>query len=197
MRGWVTPTAIIALLVAGPMPAALSTPPASLPASITGTIASVGAGVVVTSTGAGRRQVRMTATTRVEDWVPARLADIKIGEMVGVTSRKEMNGSLAAVEIHIFPAGHQIRARQFPMSNDTMMTNAAATSVVNAVSASTITLTYEGKPVKINVPASTDIRRVKPGTRDDLRAGERVTAFGAANNDGSLTASTIIVFQGR
>lgn len=159
-------------------------------------IASVGPDLVVVTVSAGRKQVRMTATTRVENWVPTRLADIKAGDMVGVTARKEMNGSLSAVEIHIFPTGQQIRARQFPMANDTIMTNAAVTTVVSAVSGRSITLSYDGKPVKINVPASTDIRRVTAGTREGLKEGRRITAFGTANADGSLTARTVIVYQG-
>jgi Domain of unknown function (DUF5666) len=196
MRGWLTFVAVI-VLTAGPMAPGLGAPPSPPPTSMTGTIASVGSDSVVVTTAARRERVRMTATTRVEDWVPAQLADIKTGDMVGVTSRKEMNGSLTAVEIHIFPAGRQTRGRQFPMANDTMMTNAPVTSVVSAVSGRSLTLSYGGKPVKINVLASTDIRRITAGTRGELRAGRRITAFGTANDDGSLAARTVIVYQGR
>jgi len=197
MRGWVPLSTLIVLLALGPVAPTLGASPTVPPAVITGTIASVATDVIAVTTAAGPKRVRMTATTRVGNWVPARLEDIKASDVVGVTARKEINSSLTAEEIHIFPAGRQIQARQFPWTNGTIMTNAPVTSVVSAVSARTITLTYQGRAVKINVPGSTDIRRITSGTRDELKMGTHIRAFGRANDDGSLTATSVIVYQGR
>jgi hypothetical protein len=148
MRSWVTVIVLAVACAGGPIAAVsgASTVPSTV---VTGVIASVGTDVIVVTTAAGPKRVRLTATTPVGNWVPVRLMDVKPGEMVGVTARKErkeMNGALTAEEIHIFPLGRPAQARQFPWTNGTIMTNAPVTSVVNAVSGRSITLASARAP---------------------------------------------------
>ena len=196
MSKWVAVVALVVLGAVGSTASVFGASPTLPPAVVSGTITSVGTDVVVVKTADGPKRVRLTAATRVGNWVPATLSDVKAGEMIGVTARKEMNGALTAEEIHIFPVGRPIQARQFPWTNGTIMTNAPVTSVVNAVSGRTVTLTYQGKPVRINIPMNTAIRRVTAGTRDELKVGTRISAFGAENKDGSFTAAGLTVYQG-
>ena len=37
----------------------------------------------------------------------------------------------------------------------------------------------------------------RPGTRDELKVGTRISAFGAENKDGSFTATGLTVYRGR
>ena len=195
MRVCLTVGILLVLLAPGPGVSAASPPPP--PTVIAGTIASIGADSMTLTTKAGTKQVRLTSATGVQNWIPATLADITPGALVGITARKEMNGSLTAVEIHLFPPNSQVLARQFPWADDTLMTNAPVTAFVNTVSGRKILVRADERDVTVAVPPSTDIRRATVSTREELRTGRRVIALGRANDDGSLTAGAVIVYPGR
>lgn len=183
--------AAVAVLAAG-LPAGAA--PAS--ATIEGTIIWVTrAGLTIVTASGGRTSVVTDPATRVFNLTPAALHDIKVGDFVGVTARKESSGSLTAVEIHIFPASLRGRVHegQFPMATGNLMTNATVMRYVSRVSGRTITLTYPGGTTTIAVPPSTPVRRLTVGSLEELRAGMHVTVRVAAGRNGGLTASSIAV----
>lgn len=188
--------ALPALLAGVSLAQGLAAPP---PAIVSGTIASVGPDALVVTTPAGDKQVLMTPTTRVEVWVPARLTDLKVGVFVGVESRRMANGSLRAVAIHIFPPERrgQVPARQFPWVNGNIMTNAVISATVTRVSGETLALPYQGGTAMVTVTSDTDIRRAVAGTREDLKVGRHILAFGTPNENGSFTAAGIALDKGR
>lgn len=162
----------------------------------TGTIDSVGTGVLtLTSTAGARVQVMTTAETFVLDRLSARLEDIKVGDFIGVAARKEAGGALTAVSINIFaPALRgRIREGQFPMESGDIMTNAVVTQYVSRVAGRTVSLAITGGVATITVPPGAEIHRLVLIAPSDLRAGMRVTVRGSANPDGSMTASSVTV----
>jgi hypothetical protein len=188
---------LLALLLGGSAMLTAGPPAGAAPASMTvaGTIASVsGAGLTVT-TPSGSTSVLTGPTTRVFRLTPAAFQDIKVGHFIGVTARKEPNGSLTAVEIHIFPPSlrGRIHEGQFRMATGNLMTNATVTQYLSRVSGRTVTLKYQGGTTTIAVPPNTPVRRLTVGSLDQLKAGMHVTVRGTANENGSLTASSITV----
>ncbi len=76
------------------------------PASMTlvrGSVTSVSPGDLVVQTATGSVAVKLTQPFRVYERVPARLADVKDNEFIGVTTVKRADGAEQATEIHIFP----------------------------------------------------------------------------------------------
>ena len=48
----------------------------------------------------------------------------------------------------------------------------------------------------INISSQTKINKTTSGSQSDLKTGDRVTAFGTTNSDGSVTAQTINLGNG-
>lgn len=190
--------ALAALLAGAPPSPGFAAPPTPL-AIVSGTIASVESDTLEVTTQAGARKVVISAGTRVEVWLPARLGDLKVGVFIGVESRKMADGSLKAVVIHIFqPEGRgQIPAGQFPWVNGNTMTNAVISASVTRLSGTTLTLPYQGGTAMITVTSDTDIRRAVAGTREDLKVGLHILAFGTAKENGSFAAAGIALDKGR
>ncbi len=182
--GWVTPGRWTAADAAAAMQTA------------EGTIDAVGTGMLTLTSAAGAHvQVNTTAETFLIDRLQAKLEDIKAGDFVAVTARKESNGSLTAVVINIFAPAMRGRVRegQWPMETGNIMTNAVVTEYVSRVSGRTISLAITGGTPTIAVPPGAAVHRLVLITLHNLRAGMHVTVRGSANADGSVTASSVSV----
>ena len=161
-----------------------------------GTIDAVGTGMLTLTSAAGARvQIKTTAETFLLDRVQAKLEDIKVGDFIAVTARKESNGSLTALSINIFAPALRGRVRegQWPMDTGNIMTNAVVTEYVSRVSGRTISLAITGGTPTIAVAPSAEVHRLVLITLQDLRAGMHVTVRGSTNADGSVTATSVTV----
>jgi hypothetical protein len=159
-----------------------------------GTISALdGGAVTVMSRGGAPVRVVVNSETRVIRRQPVRFDQIKARDFVGVTARKEADGSLTAVAINIFPAEFKGRVRegQFPMETGNLMTNAVVFQNVRRIEGRTLYLQFPEGTAIINVPRDTEIFRLTQVRLSDLRVGMRVVARGSANPDGSVTATTV------
>lgn len=182
--GWVTPDRWTAADAAAAMQTA------------EGTIDAVGAGMLTLTSAAGARvQIKTTAETFLLDRVQAKLEDIKVGDFIAVTARKESNGSLTAQSITIFAPALRGRVRegQWPMDTGNIMTNAVVTEYVSRVSGRTISLAITGGTPTIAVAPGAEVHRLVLITLHDLRAGMHATVRGSTNADGSVTATSVTV----
>src|SRR5215475_1799763 len=121
--------------------------------------------------------------------VKASMADIKPGMFVGATAMPETDGSLKAVEVHIFPEamrgtgeGH----RPWDLKPQATMTNANVETAVTGVNGQTLTLKYKDGEKKITVPANTPIVVYVPGDKSDLKPGAKVFIAAVKQPDGTL-----------
>jgi Domain of unknown function (DUF5666) len=121
--------------------------------------------------------------------VKASLTDIKQGLFVGVTATPQDDGSLSAVEVHIFPEamrgtgeGHY----SWDLRPKSTMTNANVDQVVTAVDGQTLTLKYKDGEKRIFVPADTPIVAYVRGDNNDLKPGARVFIAAVKQPDGTL-----------
>jgi hypothetical protein len=119
----------------------------------------------------------------------ASLADVKQGLFVGVTAMPQTDGSLSALEVHIFPdamrgtgEGHY----SWDLRPKSTMTNANIDQVVTAVDGQTLTLKYKDGEKKIFVAADTPIVAYMRGDDTDLKPSAKVFIAAVKQPDGTL-----------
>ena len=127
--------------------------------------------------------------------VPATLADLKPGTYVGSGATPGPDGSLVAMEVHIFPEamrgtgeGHR------PMAGppQATMTNANVDVSVAAVDGQMLTLKYKDGEKKLLVTPKTAIVAYTPGDFAELKPGIRIFIAAAQKQpDGSLQVARI------
>jgi hypothetical protein len=121
--------------------------------------------------------------------VKASLSDIKKGSFVGVTAMPQADGSLSALEVHIFPEAMRGTGEgHYPwdLQPKSTMTNANVDDVVSAVEGNTLTLKYKDGEKKILVPATAPIVTYVPGDTGDLKPGAKVFIIAVKQPDGTL-----------
>ena len=127
--------------------------------------------------------------------VKAAIADIKPGTYVGATGLPAEDGSLRAVEIHIFPEamrgtgeGH----RPWDLQAGSTMTNANVEMAVTGVNGAALTLKYKDGEKKLVVTPETVIVTYAPGDAAEVKPGTKIFISAAAKKpDGGWTASRI------
>ena len=134
-------------------------------------------------------KVALADKAQIAAVVTASLTDIKQGLFVGVTAMPQADGSLSAVEVHIFPEtmrgtgeGHY----SWDLRPKSTMTNANVDQVVTAVDGQTLTLKYKDGEKRIFVPADTPIVAYVRGDNNDLKPGAIVFIAAVKQPDGTL-----------
>jgi len=161
-----------------------------------GTLAAVDPAAVTVTTSAGTQvRVAVTGDTVVIRRRAVVLEDMKPNDFVGVTARREADGSLTAISINIFPPEFRGRVReaQFVMDTGNIMTNAMVFQNVRAVLGRTLYLKLGDGSVIIAVPRDAQVFRLTIMPVGELRPGMRVVVRGTAGSDGTPVAVTITV----
>jgi len=134
-------------------------------------------------------KVALADKAQIAAVVTASLTDIKQGLFVGVTAMPQADGSLSAIEVHIFPEAMRGTAEghySWDLRPKSTMTNANVDQVVTAVDGQTLTLKYKDGEKKIFVPADTPIVAYVRGDNNDLKPGARVFIAAVKQPDGTL-----------
>lgn len=160
------------------------------PVRVRGTIASVD-GAVYTVKARDGAELKITAAEKpqIAGIIKASLSDIKQGSFVGVTAMPEADGSLTALEVHIFPEAMRGTGEgHYPwdLQPKSTMTNANVEDVVSAVNGQTLTLKYKDGEKKILVSPTTPIVTYVPGDTNDLKPGAKVFIIAIKQPDGTL-----------
>jgi hypothetical protein len=120
---------------------------------------------------------------------------IQTGTFVGTTALPGPDGTLSAVEVHVFPEaargtgeGH----RPWDLLPNSTMTNATVTSITPGPNDRTITLRYKEGEKTVVVPNGVPIVTNKPGDRTLLVAGAKVIVD-ERMQDGHAVAARVIV----
>jgi len=161
-----------------------------------GTLAAVDPAAVTVTTSAGTQvRVAVTGDTVVIRRRAVVLEEMKPNDFVGVTARREADGSLTAISINIFPPEFRGRVReaQFVMDTGNIMTNAMVFQNVRAVLGRTLYLKLGDGSVIIAVPRDAQVFRLTIMPVGELRPGMRVVVRGTAGSDGTPVAVTITV----
>ena len=177
--------------------------PQGKPVTIRGKIAAVEKQALKVTTSAGEVLVKLPDNVRIGGVEAAKLSDITAGNYVGATSVKQSDGSLKALEIHIFPEssrgtgeGH----RPWDLQPGSTMTNANVDKVeqvaVEKVQGQLLTLKYKDGEQKVFIPPGTPIVKNVPGDQSLLKPGTGVYIPAVRGEDGTLTATRITVGVG-
>jgi hypothetical protein len=140
--------------------------------------------------------VKLTDNAQVFDVVPATVADIKVGDFIGVGAMPQPDGTQKAVQVTIFAPsqrglGEGFRAWDRPNST---MTNGSVDTAVAGVNGRVLTVKYKGGEQKIVVAEGATIRAYQAGDRNELKPGAHVAITRPEKGpDGSLQAGRINV----
>ena len=123
------------------------------------------------------------------------MADIKPGMFVGATSLPQADGTLRAVEVHIFPEamrgtgeGH----RPWDLEPNSTMTNANVEAAVAGVNGQTLTMKYKDGEKTLVVTPETVVVTYAPGDKAELKPGTGIFIAAAEKKpDGTLQTARI------
>ncbi len=159
-----------------------------------GTITAVDTGTVTLTMSTGTQvRVAVTGETLIIQRKLVALENIKPNDFVGVTARREADGSLTAISINIFPPEFKgrVRATQFVMDTGNTMTNATVMQNVRRIEGRMLYLKLLDGTAVIAVPKEAEVFRLTVVKSSDLKPGMRVLVRGTTRPDGSLIATTI------
>jgi hypothetical protein len=191
LRTSALPVIICTSLLAAQSPALAQVPP---PVGVRGTITRVSAEAIQVHTRRGQDlSIHVDGNTQVRAVTLASVADIKPGSYVGTAAVPLPDGTLKALEVHVFPpsmVGTGEGHRAWDLQPNSTMTNGTVGDVVGA-SGHTLTVKYKGGERKVVVPDDVPVVNLEPGDRSLLTVGTKVVLFAKKDADGSLSAGYI------
>jgi outer membrane lipoprotein SlyB len=142
--------------------------------------------------------IKLADNARITAMLKASLADIKVGDFIGVTAMPQPDGSQKAIGLHIFMAAQRgvVPARFLPWDREpgSTMTNADVESTVASVDGQIMMVKYSDGEKKVIVTPNTPVVRFVPGNLDDLKPDAQIfIVAGQKMPDGTITAPAINV----
>lgn len=164
------------------------------PVGVRGAITAVGDDSIKVHTNRGEDlTIKLNKDTQVRAVTLAKITDIQPGSYIGTAATPLPDGSLKALEVHVFPpamAGTGDGHRAWDLGPKSSMTNGTVGDLVVA-NGRTLTLKYKGGEKKIVVPDDVPIVNLEPGDRSLLAVGTKVVLFAKKEADASLSAGFI------
>lgn len=139
--------------------------------------------------------VKLSAGTMFISVALTDLSAIKPDSYIGTAAAPQPDGTLKALEVHIFPAsmrGVGEGSRPWDGAKDSSMTNGAVGSILGT-DGRTLTVKYKNGEKKVFVPADVPVVSLEPGDRSLLATGAKLVLFATKAEDGSLTAVSVSV----
>ncbi len=164
---------------------------------VRGTIVSVDGSTLVIKQDTGPDvTVKLADNGQVFGVAPAKLADVKIGDFIGVGAMPQPDGSQKAIQLMIFAPsqrglGEGFRPWDRPGST---MTNGTVDTTVEGVNGRVLTVKYKDGEQKIIVGPDAVIRSYVPGDKSELKPGAHIAIVRADKMpDGTLQTGRINV----
>jgi hypothetical protein len=179
---------------------------AEAPHNVRGTIVRVDGNIInIKEHGGASDALHLTNDAKIVSVTEASLADVKPGSFVGTTAIPQADGTMQAVEIHIFPEsmrGTGQGDRAWDTAPKSTMTNGTVAQKVNSkapqkvenVAGNTLTVSYGGGDKVVTVTPKTKVVALVPGDRSELKPEAEIFVPAATRNpDGTLEASRVTV----
>ena len=164
---------------------------------VRGTIASIDGSTLMIKQGEGPEvAVKLTDGAQVFGVAPATLADIKLGDFIGVGAMPQPDGSQKAIQVMIFAPsqrglGEGFRPWDRPGST---MTNGTVDTTVAGVDGQVLSVKYKDGAQKIVVGADATIRAYAVSDKSELKPGAAIAIVRAEKMpDGTLQTGRINV----
>jgi hypothetical protein len=150
-------------------------------------------------------KVRLVDNAKIASVAKASLSDIKPGSFIGTAATPKTDGTLQAIEIHIFPEsmrGTGEGNRAWDLVPKSSMTNGTVAqrpnkideNKVSKVEGNSLTVEYNGGTKVVVVTPSTQVVTLVPGDRSELKPNASVFIPGTTKDaDGALHADRITV----
>ncbi|CAI1154252.1 Uncharacterised protein [Serratia rubidaea] len=139
--------------------------------------------------------VKLNDQTKVLSVSKGSTADIKPDSFIGTAAVPQADGSLKALEVHVFAAslrgsGEGHSPWQSADGKVDTMTNGTVGKLVNA-NGRTLTVNYNNQQKTVIVPDGTPIVTLDPGDRSLLKPGAHIVLFSATDDKGERVATRI------
>lgn len=174
--------------------------------NVRGTIANVdGSTLEINERGGGAVKVHLADNAKIVSVAKASLSDIKPGSFIGTAATPRTDGTLQAIEIHIFPEsmrgtgeGNRVwdLAPKSSMTNGTVAQrpNKVAENKVSKVEGNSLTVEYNGGTKVVTATPGTRVVILFPGDRGELKPNVKVFIPGATKDaEGLLEADRITI----
>jgi hypothetical protein len=194
------------LATAGILALTLATQAMGPSAKVRGTIANVdGNTLEINEQGGGPVRVHLADNAKIVSVAKAGLSDIKPGSFIGTAATPRTDGTLQAIEIHIFPEsmrGTGEGSRAWDLAPKSSMTNGTVAqrqnkigeNKVSKVEGNRLTVEYNGGTKVVVTTPSTQVVTLVPGDRSELKPNASVFIPGATKDaNGALQADRITV----
>jgi hypothetical protein len=164
------------------------------PTGVRGTVTSLSGDLLKVHTRDGQDvDVKLAGDTPIRGVTLANVNDIKPDSYVGTAAIPQADGTLKALEVHVFPPsmrGSGEGHRPWDLGSNSTMTNGTVGSLVVS-NGRTITVKYKDGEKKIVIPQDVPIVSLEPGSRALLTPGTKVVLFAHKDADGSMAANFI------
>jgi hypothetical protein len=139
-------------------------------------------------------KLAVAADANISEVYPIELSSLKPGVFIGTAAMPQPDGSLKALEVHVFPEsmrgtgeGH----RPFDLQPGSTMTNATVADLAAAPQGRKLTLHYKDGEKTVVVPDGVPVVSYKPGNRSLLVDGAKIIVTAELRN-GQPTATRVI-----
>ncbi|MEA9391944.1 hypothetical protein SJI19_15560 [Acerihabitans sp. TG2] len=151
----------------------------------------------VTDRKGAKHEVTVTSKTGFVAVAQGKISDIKPDSFIGTAAAPQPDGTLKALEVHVFdPAlrgsGEGFRPWQGADGKVGTMTNGTVGQLVNA-NGRTMTVKYQNGEKKVVVPDDVPIVTLSPGDKSLLKTGAHVIIFPDAGTTKPVVAGRMIV----
>lgn len=165
------------------------------PVRLRGTIEAASDGAMDLSVRGGSKvHVLLPGTLRTTYVVAAKLSDIQPNSFIGTAAAPQPDGTLKALEVHVFPPSMRGTGEGFrPYDLDgggSTMTNGTVGSLVGT-SERIVTLRYGNEEKQVLIPEDVPVVSFEPTDRSALKAGAKVVVNGQRAADGTVTVAAV------
>ncbi|AYA06324.1 MULTISPECIES: hypothetical protein [Rahnella] len=161
-----------------------------------GTIDSVNDSSVQITTRQGEKlDVKLTDQTKINAVTKGQISDIKADSFIGTAAVPQANGTLKALEVHVFApslrgSGEGFNPFESADGKINTMTNGTVGKLVNS-NGRTLTVKYHDAEKTVIVPDDVPVVLLAPGDRSLLKPGTKIVLFAMKDDKGALVARGI------
>lgn len=163
-----------------------------------GTIDAVNANSLEITTRQGEKlSVGLTDDTKVNSVSQAKMSDIKPDSFIGTAAVVQADGTLKALEVHVFApslrgSGEGFNPFESADGNVNTMTNGTVGKLVNS-NGRTLTVKVKDQEKTVIVPDDVPVVLITPGDKSLLKVGAKVVLHTAKDDNGKLVARGVSV----
>jgi hypothetical protein len=151
-------------------PAGLGTPATNPVERLSGTVQSIDSGKVTLKEGGSFSLAPQTVVTKR---VTITATDLKTGQTVAITAKRQPDNTLLASMVVVFPtAPNGFALGQRPLDAGNLMTNAT----IDQVAGNAFHATFPGGAEQVNLAPDAQLSQLAAGTQADITPGATITA---------------------